>query len=83
MAWKGWLEFDAAGTAGRVNVPVQVVHTRTAAAPGGAGLYYSKLRAPRNIIRVEGAAQFDFYDGEGLTDRAVKESARRFGGHLS
>lgn len=81
MAWKNWLEFDATGTAGRINVPVQIMHSHTAAVPDGAELYYSKLRAPKNIIWVEGASQFDFYDGEQLTDRAVKESARWFGRH--
>lgn len=53
------------------------------AVPNGAELYYSKLHAPKNIIWVEGASQFDFYDGDQLTDRAVKESARWFGQHLS
>ena len=37
------------------------------AVPNGAELYYSKLRAPKNIIWVEGASQFDFYDGDQLT----------------
>lgn len=83
MAWKGWLEFDAVSTAGRIDVPVQIVHSRTAAVPDGAELYYSKLRAPKNIIWVEGASQFDFYDGEELTERAVKESARWFGRYLN
>ena len=53
------------------------------AVPTGAELYYSKLRAPKNITWVEGASQFDFCDGEQLTDEAVEEEARWFCDHLN
>ncbi|HEV2801834.1 MAG TPA: nuclear transport factor 2 family protein [Pyrinomonadaceae bacterium] len=83
MAWKGWLEFDATRTAEKINIPVQIIHSRAAAVPHGAELYYSKLRSPKNIVWVEKATQFDFYDGEQLTGDAVKESVRWFGRHLN
>lgn len=84
MAWKGWLEFDAITPAEKINIPVQIVHSKTAAVPNGAELYYSKLRSPRkNIVWVENATQFDFYDGEKLTDQAAKQSANWFAKYLN
>lgn len=82
MAWKGRLEFDPISTAGKVNVPVQIIRSRTAAVPNGAQLCYSKLRSPQNITRVEKATQFDFYDGEQYTGDAVEAAARWFGEYL-
>ncbi len=83
MAWKGWLEFDAISTAEKINVPIQLIHSRTAAVPAGAEAYYSKLHSPKSIIWVENATQFDFYDGEQYTGKAVRDSAQWFGKYLN
>lgn len=84
MAWKCWLEFDAITPAEKISVPVQIIHSRTAAVPDGAELYYSKLHSPvKNIVWVENATQFDFYDGEKLTDQAAKQSAEWFAKYLN
>lgn len=78
MAWQGWLEFDAIKSAEKIKVPVQIIHSRTAAIPQGAETFYAKLNAPKNIIWVENANQFDFYDGKTQVADAVKQSAKWF-----
>jgi uncharacterized protein len=78
MAWQGWLEFDAIKQAEKINVPVQIIHSKTAAIPQGAETFYSKLTAPKKIIWIENATQFDFYDGEKQVNEAVKDSAKWF-----
>jgi fermentation-respiration switch protein FrsA (DUF1100 family) len=83
MAWKGWLEFDPIKNAQKIKVPVQIIHSKTAAVPNGVELYYSKLNSRKNIIWIENATQFDFYDGEELTTKAVTESAKWFTKYLS
>lgn len=83
MAWKGWLEFDPIRNAAEIKIPVQIIHSKTAAVPNGAELYYSKLNSPKNIIWIENATQFDFYDGEQLSTEAVKQSAKWFGKYLN
>jgi fermentation-respiration switch protein FrsA (DUF1100 family)/ketosteroid isomerase-like protein len=83
MAWKGWLEFDPIKQAEKVNIPVQIIHSKTAAVPNGAELYYSKLNSPKNIVWIEKATQFDFYDGEQLSTEAVKQSAKWFEKYLN
>jgi fermentation-respiration switch protein FrsA (DUF1100 family)/ketosteroid isomerase-like protein len=83
MAWKGWLEFDAITPAEKINVPVQIIHSQTAAVPNGAESYYSKLRSTKNIIWIENAAQFDFYDGEELTTKAALQAVKWFEKHLN
>lgn len=83
MAWKGWLEFDAISSAEKINIPVQIIHSKTAAVPNGAEAYYSKLHGTKNIIWIENATQFDFYDGQSLTTEAVKQSAQWFAKYLN
>ena len=83
MAWKGWLEFDPIRNAEQIKIPVQIIHSKTAAVPNGAELYYSKINSPKNIIWIENATQFDFYDGDQLSTEAVKESAKWFGKYLN
>ena len=83
MAWKGWLEFDAITSAEKINIPVQIIHSKTAAVPHGAERYYSKLRSTKNIIWIENAAQFDFYDGEELTTKAALQAVKWFEKHLN
>lgn len=84
MAWKSWLEFDAIAPAEKISIPVQIIHSKTAAVPDGAELYYSKLRSPaKNIVWVENATQFDFYDGEKLTEQSAKQSVEWFAKYLN
>jgi fermentation-respiration switch protein FrsA (DUF1100 family) len=83
MAWKGWLEFDAITTAEKINIPVQIIHSKTAAVPNGAESYYSKLPSTKNIIWIDNATQFDFYDGETLTTKATLEAVKWFEKHLN
>lgn len=83
MAWKSWLEFDAITPAEKINIPVQIIHSKTAAVPNGAELYYSKLHSGKNIIWIKDATQFDFYDGEVQTTEAVKQSVKWFTKYLN
>ena len=78
MAWQGWLEFDAINSAEKISVPVQIIHSKTAAIPNGAETFYAKLNVPKNIIWIENATQFDFYDGETQVNGTVKQSVNWF-----
>lgn len=78
MAWQGWLEFDVIKSAEKINIPVQIIHSKTAAIRQGAETFYAKLTAQKNIIWIENANQFDFYDGETRVNEAVKQSAKWF-----
>jgi uncharacterized protein len=81
MAWQGWLEFNAIKSAEKINIPVQIIHSKTAAIPQGAENFYGKLNSPKNIIWVENATQFDFYDGENQVNESVKQSVKWFAKH--
>ncbi len=82
MAWKGWLEFDPIKVADKIQTPIQIIHSQTAAVPQGTELFYDKLQSAKNIIWIEGASQFDFYDQDNYTSNATKESAKWFDLHL-
>jgi uncharacterized protein len=78
MAWQGWLEFDAIKSAEKINIPVQIIHSKKAAVPQGAETFYAKLNMQKNIIWVENANHDDFYDTETQVNDAVKNTAKWF-----
>jgi len=79
MNWQGWLEYDPVAFAPSLTVPTLIIHSRTGAVPQGAELFYNNLRATKQLIWIDGATQFDFYDGEAVSDQVVKEAVGWFG----
>jgi fermentation-respiration switch protein FrsA (DUF1100 family) len=78
MAWKGWLKFDPIAFADKIKIPVQIIESKTAATPQGAEEFYNNLKETKNIIWVDKAIQFDFYDQEPFTSNASAETAKWF-----
>lgn len=78
MAWPEWLNYDPISLAGRVDVPLQIIHSQQGAVPMGAAAFYEGLKTKKNIIWVEGASQFDFYDQEPYTTDATVQAAAWF-----
>lgn len=61
MAWTEWLEFDPIALAGQVDVPIRLVTGEQTATPGGAKAFAAQMKAPHDLVSVDGT-QFDFYD---------------------
>lgn len=78
MAWRGWLEFDPVQLASKINVPLQIIHSQSAAVPQGAEQFYKNLKGTKNIIWVDKAIQFDFYDQQPYTTNAANEAGKWF-----
>jgi uncharacterized protein len=78
MAWKGWLKFDPIALADKIKIPVQIIESKTAATPQGAEEFYNNLKNTKNIIWVDKAIQFDFYDQEPYTSNASAEATKWF-----
>lgn len=78
MAWKDWLQFDPVQYASKINIPVQLIHSHAAAVPMGAEEFYKNLKGTKNIIWVDKANQFDFYDQEPYTTNATNEAVKWF-----
>lgn len=78
MAWKGWLEFDAVQLANKINVPLQIIHSPSAAIPQGTEQFYKNLKGTKNIIWIDNVIQFDFYDQEPYTTNAANEAGKWF-----
>jgi fermentation-respiration switch protein FrsA (DUF1100 family) len=83
MAWQGWLEYDPIQYASRIHIPVLIVHSKTAAVPHGAEMFYNNLTSRKNIIWVDGAIQFDFYDQEPYTTNAAGEAMKWYNQYLN
>ncbi|HZF64517.1 MAG TPA: nuclear transport factor 2 family protein, partial [Chitinophagaceae bacterium] len=83
MAWQGWLEYDPIQLASKINIPVLIVHSKTAAIPQGAEMFYNNLKGSKNIIWVDKAIQFDFYDQEPYTTNAAGEAMKWYHHYLN
>lgn len=82
MSWKGWLEFDPISVAKLIDTPIQIIHSQSAAVPQGASQFYADLGGVKQMLWLEGASQFDFYDNQLFTSQAISEAAKWFNEHL-
>ena len=73
MAWKEWLEFDPIALAPRVDKPIRIVTSEGSATPGGARQFAAGLRAPHDVVWIEGT-QFDFYDNPSTVSAAAQHA---------
>ncbi|TGK26887.1 hypothetical protein EHO98_00075 [Leptospira stimsonii] len=73
MAWRDWLEFDPIPDAKKIKTPILMIHSKEAAIPKGAERFYENLSGEKEMVWVEKATQFDFYDQEPYTTDAVKK----------
>lgn len=82
-SWEAWLTFDAMLAAPRLNVPLLIVHSETAAIPQGAKQFYAAVTAPKQQTWLENVEQFDFYDQPSTVTRAAEAVAQHFQATLS
>lgn len=83
MAWQGWLDYDPIAYASQINIPVLIIHSKTAAVPQGAEMFYKNLKSAKNIIWLDKAIQFDFYDQEPYTTNAAGEAMKWYNRYLN
>lgn len=76
MAWEGWLNYDPIQYASQIKIPVLIIHSKTAAVPQGAEMFYNNLKGEKNILWVDKAIQFDFYDQEPYTTSAANNAVK-------
>lgn len=72
MAWRGWLEFDPVSLAGSIRTPLLIIHSRKAAIPEGTEKFFKGLKGEKQIIWIDKADQFDFYDREPYTTARIE-----------
>ncbi len=77
LAWGDWLTFNPIAFASHLSVPVQIVHSESAAIPEGARKFYAGLRGPKSLLWTDGL-QFDFYDQPGHVGFATEIAAEHF-----
>lgn len=70
LAWDDWLTFDPIALAPKISIPVQIVHSESAALPEGTKKFHSQLAGPKALLWTDGL-QFDFYDQPSYVARAV------------
>jgi fermentation-respiration switch protein FrsA (DUF1100 family) len=63
--------FDARGAADAIEVPVLVVHSEQALAPGLAHAFYAALKSPKRELWLRSQGQIDFYDDPRLVSAAT------------
>jgi len=70
------LPFDAQQLAGRIEVPVILVHSEKALAPGWAHRFYDGLAVEKEELWLQSQGQIDFYDDPALISPAADAVAR-------
>jgi fermentation-respiration switch protein FrsA (DUF1100 family) len=63
--------FDARGAADAIEVPVLIVHSEDALAPGLAHAFYAAVNAPKQELWLRSQGQIDFYDDPELVSAAT------------
>ncbi|MEM9157896.1 MAG: alpha/beta fold hydrolase [Verrucomicrobiota bacterium] len=77
-SWGPWLEYDAISGAAALNKPTLLVHSEQAAIPQGAKKYAAKRGDEVELVWIDGASQFDFYDKPELVAKAADAAADHF-----
>jgi uncharacterized protein len=65
------LPFDARGAADAIDVPVLIVHSEQALAPGLAHAFYAAVKSPKQELWLRSQGQIDFYDDPKLVAAAT------------
>lgn len=78
MSREHFLPFDVQAVAGRLNVPVVMVHSERALSPQWARSFAAKLGSRVRLHWIESRGQTDFYDDPELVDGAVDRLAAHF-----
>jgi len=71
MSREHFLPFDVQVAAPKIQLPVCMVHSRSALSPDAAETFYANLSGPKSLTWLEGENQVAFYDAPDLVSRAA------------
>jgi len=76
--WEGWLTYHPADNPQRLDKPLAIVHSESAAIPQGVRSFISGFAGTVTMQWLEDVSQFDFYDNPDDVERAVETVANHF-----
>ncbi|MCT4609283.1 MAG: alpha/beta hydrolase [Pelagimonas sp.] len=76
--WEGWLTYHPADNPQRLNKPLAIVHSESAAIPQGVKTFLNGFAGDATAQWLEGVTQFDFYDNPEDVTRAANTMADHF-----
>lgn len=76
--WEGWLTYTPADNPQRLDKPLAVVHSESAAIPQGVQTFLAGFAGDATAQWLEGVTQFDFYDNPEDVTRAADTVANHF-----
>ena len=81
--WEGWLTYHPADNPQRLDKPLAVVHSESAAIPQGVKTFLNGFAGEATMQWLEGVTQFDFYDNPEDVTRAADTVADHFRADLN
>jgi len=76
--WEGWLTYYPADNPERLDKPLSIVHSESAAIPQGVQTFLAGFAGEATAEWLEGVTQFDFYDNPEDVTRAAETMAEHF-----
>jgi fermentation-respiration switch protein FrsA (DUF1100 family) len=76
--WEGWLTYHPADNPQRLNKPLAIVHSESAAIPQGVRTFLNGFAGDATMQWLEDVTQFDFYDNPEDVTRAADTMADHF-----
>ncbi|MEM7045163.1 MAG: alpha/beta hydrolase [Pseudomonadota bacterium] len=77
-SWEGWLTYHPADNPERLDKPLAMVHSESAAIPDGVRSFLNGLAGDATMQWLEDVTQFDFYDNPDDVERAADTVAEHF-----
>lgn len=81
--WEGWLTYFPADNPQRLDKPLAIVHSETAAIPQGVRTFLAGFAGEATLEMLEEVTQFDFYDNPEDVTRAADVVADHFQGAVA
>lgn len=78
IGWEGWLTYHPADNAQRLDKPLAIVHSESAAIPQGVKTFLKDFAGDATAKWLENVSQFDFYDNPQDVIRASDTIAEHF-----
>ena len=76
--WEGWLTYHPADNPERLDKPLAMVHSESAAIPDGVRSFLQGFAGDATMQWLEDVSQFDFYDNPDDVERAADTVAEHF-----
>lgn len=76
--WEGWLTYHPADNASRLDKPLAIVHSESAAIPQGVQTFLNGFLGDATLQMLEDVTQFDFYHNPEDVTRAADTMAQHF-----